>query len=148
MFIESSQSQCKITLQIYFKMSQKINITFENKMFLSEVGYKQWPLAGEFSEFKYSPEISQFWRIRVLAKMAFFGNVSDSPDILQAVLRGISDSPRFAESHFCEKCDSPCQICASNSQFLRIWREWPLLRTHALRRGQEFSLTFSEEGFP
>jgi hypothetical protein len=31
---------------------------------------KQWPLAGEFSEFKYSPKIRCFWRVRVLAKKA------------------------------------------------------------------------------
>jgi hypothetical protein len=81
MFIESSQCQCKIASQIYFKMSQKLNIAFENKKFLSEVGFdKQWPLAGEFSEFEYWPEIHHFWRIWVLAKMAFFGNVSDLPD--------------------------------------------------------------------
>jgi hypothetical protein len=24
---------------------------------------KQWPLAGKFVEFKYSPKICQFWRI-------------------------------------------------------------------------------------
>ena len=24
---------------------------------------KQWPLAGEFVEFEYSPKIRQFWRI-------------------------------------------------------------------------------------
>ncbi len=41
---------------------------------------KQWPLAGEFVEFEFSPKIRQFWRIRVLAKMAIFGNLSDSPD--------------------------------------------------------------------
>jgi hypothetical protein len=41
---------------------------------------KQWPLAGEFVEFEYSPKIRQFWRIQVLAKMAIFGNLSDLPD--------------------------------------------------------------------
>ncbi len=39
---------------------------------------KQWPLAGEFVEFEYSPKIRQFWRIRVLAKMAILDNRSDS----------------------------------------------------------------------
>ena len=41
---------------------------------------KQWLLAGELVEFEYSPKICQFWRIRVLPKMAIFGNLSDSPD--------------------------------------------------------------------
>jgi hypothetical protein len=39
---------------------------------------KQWPLAGEFVKFEYSPKICQFWRIRVLAKMAILENRSDS----------------------------------------------------------------------
>ena len=102
-------------------------------------------------------------RIQVLAKNSpFLANLSTRQnglfrkcvglarlaDILQAMLHGLSDSPRFAEGHFWEKCDSPRQICASNSRFSRIWCKWPLLRTHALRRGPEFSLTISEEGFP
>ncbi len=40
--------------------------------------FKQWPLAGEFVEFEYSPKICQFWRIWVLAKMAILENRSDS----------------------------------------------------------------------
>jgi hypothetical protein len=35
------------------------------------VKIKQWPLASKFSKFEYSPDIRHFWRIRVLAKMAF-----------------------------------------------------------------------------
>jgi hypothetical protein len=42
---------------------------------------KQWTLNSEFIEFEYSPEICHFWGIQVLAKMAFFGNVLDSPDL-------------------------------------------------------------------
>jgi hypothetical protein len=41
---------------------------------------KQWPLAGEFVEFEYSPKICHFWRVRVLAKTAIFRNMRDSPD--------------------------------------------------------------------
>ena len=36
---------------------------------------KQWPLAGEFVEFEYSPKIRHFWRVRVLAKTAIFRNM-------------------------------------------------------------------------
>ncbi len=32
----------------------------------------------EFSKFEYSRETRRFWRVRVLAKTAVFGNVSDS----------------------------------------------------------------------
>ena len=39
---------------------------------------KQWPLAGKFVEFEYSPKIRQFWRIRVLAKMVILENWSES----------------------------------------------------------------------
>ncbi len=57
--------------------------------------FKQWLLAGEFSEFEYSRKTRRFWRVRVLSKTAVFGNVSDSPDarladIRQAVLRGLA----------------------------------------------------------
>jgi hypothetical protein len=41
---------------------------------------KQWLLAREFSEFEYSPKNIHFWRVLALAKMAFFGNLQDSPD--------------------------------------------------------------------
>jgi hypothetical protein len=47
---------------------------------------KQWPLAGKFVKFEYSPKIRQFWRIRVLAKMAILENWPDSihlPNIRQ-----------------------------------------------------------------
>jgi hypothetical protein len=59
---------------------------------------KQWPLASEFSEFEYSPEIRQFWRIRVLAKMAFFGNLSDLPD---------SNSPKCDPSWYSPNLNLP-----------------------------------------
>ncbi len=38
---------------------------------------KQWPLAGKFFEFEYSPKIRHFWRIWVLAKMIILGNWPD-----------------------------------------------------------------------
>jgi hypothetical protein len=37
---------------------------------------KQWPLAGEFVEFEYSPKIRQFCRIRVLAQNGHFGKLA------------------------------------------------------------------------
>ncbi len=61
---------------------------------------KEWPLASKFSEFEYSAEICHFWRIRVLAKMAFFGNVSDSPDLptfAKPCCTDSPDSPTFAK---------------------------------------------------
>jgi hypothetical protein len=60
---------------------------------------KQWLLAGEFSEFEYSPEIGHFWQIRVLAKMVFLKNWSDSlnsPSFANLVCSDSQDSPTFA----------------------------------------------------
>jgi hypothetical protein len=57
---------------------------------------KQWPLAGEFVKFKYSPKIRQFWRIRVLAKMVILENWLDSihsPDIPQPFSPDLIHSP-------------------------------------------------------
>jgi hypothetical protein len=51
---------------------------------------KQWPLASEFSEFEYSPEIHHFWRIRVLAKMAFFWKCARLADIRRPGLLGLA----------------------------------------------------------
>ena len=63
---------------------------------------KEWPLASEFSEFEYSPEIHHFWQIWVLAKMAFSGNVSGSPDSPTFAKPCCTDSPAdpFSESDF------------------------------------------------
>jgi hypothetical protein len=74
---------------------------------------KQWLLAGEFSEFEYSPEIRHFWRVRVLAKTAVFRNMRDSPDLPTfakpccADSPDSSDSPRFAKSCCADSPDSP-----------------------------------------
>jgi hypothetical protein len=104
---------------------------------------KEWPLARKFSKLEYSPDIHHFWRIQVLAKMAFFRNVSDSPDsptfakpcctdspdslpFANLFCSDSPDSPTFAKGHFLEKCDSPRHICTSNERVSRIWGEWPL----------------------
>jgi hypothetical protein len=61
--------------------------------FIFSVFTKEWPLLSEFSEYEYSPEIHHFWQIRVLAKMAFFGNVPDSPESPIFANLVCSDSP-------------------------------------------------------
>ncbi len=80
-------------------------------------------------------------RIRVLAKMAFFGNVSDSPDLPTFAKPCRADSPdslTFAEPccadspnspTFAKPCcaDSPDSRKASLASFMRIqqvWRVW------------------------
>ncbi len=63
---------------------------------------KEWPLASEFSKFEYSPEIHHFWRIWVLAKMAFSGNVSDSPDSPTFAKPCCTDSPDLPADPFSE----------------------------------------------
>ncbi len=86
---------------------------------------KQWLLAGEFSEFEYSPEICHFWRIRVLAKIVFLKNWSDSlnsPSFANLVCSDSPDSLTFAKP-FCE--DSPNSrkpSFASNKQICRVWQ--------------------------
>ncbi len=68
------------------------------------IGYvitKQWLLASEFSEFEYSRKTCRFWQVRVLATMAFLGNMQDSPD-----------SPTFAK---------PC--CADSPELPTLTRE-------------------------
>jgi hypothetical protein len=57
---------------------------------------KEWPLASKFSKFEYSPKIRRFWRVGVLAKMAIFGNMPDSPD-----------SPTFAKPFNDDSPDLP-----------------------------------------
>ncbi len=95
---------------------------------------KQWPLDSEFVEFEYSPKIRHFWQIWVLAKMAFFGNVSDPPDsptFAKPCRTDSPDSPTFAEPcradspdspTFAEPCcaDSPESRKASLARFMQI----------------------------
>ncbi len=69
----------------------------------------------------------RIYRIRVLAKMAFFGNVPDSPDSPTFANLFCWDSRTFAKSHFWKKYDSPRYIRTSNERVTRIWGEWPLL---------------------
>ncbi len=85
---------------------------------------KQWPIAGEFSEFEYSPKIRRFWRVRVLAKMAIFGNMQDSPDLptfAKPFTEDSPDSPTFANP-FTE--DSPDSRKVSLASVTRVWRIW------------------------
>jgi hypothetical protein len=48
-------------------------------------------------EFEYSPKIRRFWRVRVLAKRAIFGNMQDSPDSPPFAKPFTEDSPTFAK---------------------------------------------------
>jgi hypothetical protein len=71
---------------------------------------KQWPLAGEFIEFEYSPKIRRFWGVRVLAKRAIFGNMQDSPDsppFAEPFTEDSPDSPTFAKPFTEYSPDSP-----------------------------------------
>jgi hypothetical protein len=91
--------------------------------------FKQWLLAGEFSEFEYSPEIHHFWRIRVLAKMVFLKNWSDSlnlPSFANLVCSDSPDSPTFANLVSSDSPDSRKPSFASNKRIWRIWRVWQI----------------------
>jgi hypothetical protein len=106
---------------------------------------KQWPLAGEFSEFEYSPKIRRFWRVRVLAKMAIFGNMQDSPDsptFAKPFTEDSPDSPTFAKPFTEDSPDSPTFAnpftedspdsrkvsLASVTRVWQIWRVWRIWR--------------------
>jgi hypothetical protein len=92
---------------------------------------KQWRLAGEFSEFEYSPEICHFWRIRVLPKMVFLKNWSDSlnsPSFANLVCSDSPDSPTFANLVSSDSPDSRKPSFASNKRIWRIWQIWRIWR--------------------
>ncbi len=93
---------------------------------------KQWLLAGEFSEFKYSRETRRFWRVRVLAKTAVFWNMRDSPDsptFAKPCCTDSPDSPTFAKSCCADSPDSPtfAKLVARTRQ-TRERRVWQVLR--------------------
>jgi hypothetical protein len=110
-------------------------LLFQKLFFRIWVLNKQWPLASKFSEFKYSPKICRFWRVRVLAKMAIFGNMQDSPDsptFAEPFTKDSPDSPTFAKlfteyspdsptfaNPFCE--DSPDLQKVSLANVTQIW---------------------------
>ncbi len=98
------------TTFISFKIIICVDI-FDNLFFILIIS-KQWPLNSEFVEFEYSPKICQFWQIRVLAKMAIFRNLSDSPD---------SNSPNCDPSQYSPNSNSP-KLC----RIWRVWRVWQI----------------------
>ncbi len=82
--------------------------------------FKQWLLAGEFSEFEYSHETRRFWRVRVLTKTAVFRNVRDSPDsptFAKPCCADLPDSQTFAKSCCADLPDSPtfAKPCCADS---------------------------------
>ena len=86
---------------------------------------KQWLLAGECSEFEYSPEIRHFWWIRELAKMVFLKNWSDSlnsPSFANLVCSDSPDSLTFANLVSSDSPDSRKPSFASNKRIWRVWR--------------------------
>jgi hypothetical protein len=55
---------------------------------------KQWPLAGKFGEFEYSPKIRRFWRVLKFVK------TSDPPnfcDLRRRIWRVLSEFSEFSE---------------------------------------------------
>ncbi len=66
-------------------------------------------------------------QIRVLAKMAFFGNVSDSPDsptFAKPCRADSPDSPTFAEPCCADSLDSRKASLARFMQIQQVWRIW------------------------
>jgi hypothetical protein len=71
-----------------------IQLTPFNAITIIRVIFKQWPLAGEFSEFKYSPNIRRFWRVLEFAKTSDPPNFCDSR---RRVWRVLSEFSEFTE---------------------------------------------------
>ena len=96
-FLGRLRSKTTYALNNSIHFLDKIDVLFRIK-------YKQWPLAGKFVEFEYSPKICQFWRIRVLAKMTILENRSDSihsPDICQPFCLDSIHFGKFGASGHC-----------------------------------------------
>jgi hypothetical protein len=91
---------------------------------------KQWLLTHKFSKFKYSPQNRCFWQVGVLAKMAVFRNMQDSPDsptfakpftkdspdlptFAKPFTEYLPDSPTFAKP-FCELAKGEFGECYAN----------------------------------
>ena len=112
-FLGRLRSKTTYALNNSIHFLDKIDVLFRIK-------YKQWPLAGKFVEFEYSPKIRQFCRIRVLAKMTILENRSDSihsPDIRQPFSPDSIHLPNIRQP-FCS--DSPDSRKASLATFTRI----------------------------
>ncbi len=76
----------------------------------------------------------RIYRIRVLAKMAFFRNVPDSPDSPTFASLVCSDSPgssTFANLFCSESPDSRKPSFASIMRIQRVWRVWQIQRVQA-----------------
>ena len=110
---------------------------------------KQWPLAGEFVEFEYSPKIRQFGKFEYSPKWPFPPFWPDSihspairqllsPDSIHStdIRQPLSpDSIHSTHDTFAGIRQNETRIRhirASNSPFWRIWREWPLLKLNTL----------------
>ena len=58
---------------------------------------KQWPLAGKFSKFEYSPKIRRFWRVLEFAKTSDPPNFCDSRRQIWRVLSEFGEFSEFGE---------------------------------------------------
>ncbi len=93
----------------------------------SRIFIKQWPLAGEFVEFGYSPKIRHFWRIQVLAKMVILENWPDLirlPTFANLFWPDSIHSPTFANLVCSDSLDSRKPSFASITRIWRVWRVW------------------------
>ncbi len=106
---------------------------------------KQWPLAGEFVEFEYSPKIRQFVEFEYSPKWPFWRVWPDSihssairqllsPDSIHSTDIRQPFSPDSIHSTLNTFADIRQNVTrirhirTSNLPFWRIWGEWPLLR--------------------
>jgi hypothetical protein len=106
------------------KVDLKLSFSWNNPQCLTYFCYKikQWPLAGKFGEGRLD---------RFIPKNIFFLYIKwPSLKIHQICQNAVTDSPdsqTFAKGHFWKNVTRIRHIRTSNSPFLQIWGEWPLL---------------------
>ena len=103
---------------------------------------KQWPLAGEFSEFEYSPKIRQIFVTRSGEFGEYWANFCDSLRPIWRVLNKFSEFSKFDESGEFGK-DRLDRFITKNIFFLYIKR--PSFKIRQIRQIRQNAVTDSPD---
>ena len=101
---------CNLLFLYFYSIKLSFSSEFEMKPACIYDLSKQWPLAGEFVEFEYSPKIRQFGECEYSPKCSFLENGSDSihsPTFAKPCRADSPDSPTFAEPCCADSPNSP-----------------------------------------
>jgi hypothetical protein len=97
---------------------------------------------SELSEFGESGEFGEDRLDRFIPKNIFFLYIKQPSfkicQIRQNAVTDSPDSPTFAKGHFWKNVTRIRHIRTSNSPFLQIWGEWPLLSSSQRPKKGEF----------